>query len=107
MKVLVFILALTVTLAVSGCGAKDGPQSIGPPIPSDIIDLGALVTADLPQRVWGKAQLSDRGWYEQQNSFQLLPWTRETPEGRSMDQTRTTPFLITVARMWTRPTMWE
>ena len=52
-----------------------------PPMPREIIDLGALVTDDLPERVWGSALLTNNGWYDRQNSVELLPWTREAPEG--------------------------
>ncbi|MCP4203089.1 MAG: hypothetical protein GY769_14300 [bacterium] len=37
--------------------------------PTRIIDLGALVTEDLPQRVWGKRQLADFG-FDRPNSFE-------------------------------------
>jgi arylformamidase len=81
MKGRLFILALIVSLTVSGCGADDGSQSMTPPLPRDIVDLGALVTEDLPERVWGKAMLDNNGWYDQQNSFQILPWSWESPDG--------------------------
>jgi kynurenine formamidase len=44
--------------------------------PSEIIDLGALVTEDLPERVWGKALLRENGW-DEQNSFSVLTWEQE------------------------------
>ncbi len=35
------------------------------PEPTEVIDLGALVTEDLPERVWGKRHLSERGYSTQ------------------------------------------
>ena len=42
--------------------------------PSEVIDLGVLVTEDLPQRVWGKALLKQNG-FTRQNSFDVITWT--------------------------------
>jgi arylformamidase len=42
--------------------------------PSEVIDLGALVTEDLPQRFWGKAFLKQMG-FTKQNSFEVIKWT--------------------------------
>jgi kynurenine formamidase len=42
--------------------------------PSEVIDLGASVTEDLPQRVWGKALLKQLG-YARPNSFEVIRWT--------------------------------
>ena len=41
--------------------------------PSEIIDLGALVTQDLPERVWGVSLLNDNGFVDQ-NSFNVIMW---------------------------------
>ena len=41
--------------------------------PTEVIDLGALVTEDLPERVWGKGYLRDRG-YSKPNSFDVMDW---------------------------------
>jgi kynurenine formamidase len=46
-----------------------------------MVDLGALVTEDLPERVWGHAILSDRGWYEEQNRFDVMIAEQELPGG--------------------------
>jgi kynurenine formamidase len=51
------------------------------PLPLEIIDLGALVTEDLPERVWGRAILSDQGWYEEQNRFDVEIQEQELPGG--------------------------
>jgi len=42
--------------------------------PSEVIDLGTLITEDLPQRIWGKAFLKQMN-FENQNSFSVRPWT--------------------------------
>ncbi len=41
--------------------------------PREVIDLGALVTEDLPERVWGKAFLAANG-FERPNSFEVINW---------------------------------
>jgi len=52
----------------------------GTPIPREIIDLGALVTEDLPERVWGKALLTDNKFTEP-NSFNVMQWEQDLPGG--------------------------
>jgi kynurenine formamidase len=42
--------------------------------PSEVIDLGATVTEDLPQRFWGKAFMKQMG-FTRQNSFEVINWT--------------------------------
>jgi kynurenine formamidase len=42
--------------------------------PSEVIDLGAPITEDLPARVWGRGFLSQMG-FNRQNSFDVLTWT--------------------------------
>lgn len=44
--------------------------------PRQIIDLGAVVTEDLPERVWGKGYLSARG-YTRPNKFDVIEWDRQ------------------------------
>lgn len=43
-------------------------------IPSEVIDLGASVTEDLPERTWGKAFLKQMG-FTRQNAFDVMRWT--------------------------------
>ena len=50
------------------------------PQPKDIIDLGALVTTDLPERMWGKGYLTDSGYF-QPNSFDVRAWEQELAGG--------------------------
>ena len=42
--------------------------------PSEIIDLGAPITEDLPARVWGRGFMNQMG-FNRQNSFDVLAWT--------------------------------
>ena len=42
--------------------------------PRFVVDLGALVTEDLPEQVWGTRFLEEMGFTEP-NSFRVLPWT--------------------------------
>ena len=41
--------------------------------PSEVIDLGATVTEDLPQRFWGKAFMKQMG-FTRQNSLEVITW---------------------------------
>lgn len=66
-----FVLLLTVTIS---CSTTELPDNHGTRFaPSEVIDLGALITEDLPERVWGRAQLTQFGFTEA-NSFDVLPW---------------------------------
>ena len=42
--------------------------------PSEVIDLGAPITANLPEQVWGRAFLEQMG-FTKQNSFEVINWT--------------------------------
>jgi len=41
--------------------------------PSEIVDLGALVTEDLPERMWGKGFLTQMN-FDQGNTFDVIAW---------------------------------
>jgi kynurenine formamidase len=49
-------------------------------MPRETIDLGALVTEDLPERVWGRALLADNNFSEP-NSFNVMSWELELSGG--------------------------
>lgn len=71
------ILVLITTAVMASCSApqqSNQPVVSGIPRPSEIIDLGTLVTADLPERVWGKAFLRQLG-FTKPNSFEVLKWS--------------------------------
>lgn len=73
MRVTAIVVSLFV-LALSGCAPSGGPRSeTSPPEPKEIIDLGALVTEDLPERVWGKRLLVELG-YTRPNTFDVIHW---------------------------------
>lgn len=48
--------------------------------PTKVIDLGAVVTEDLPQVYWGKALLRQLG-FKKQNRFEVKRWTFRSSEG--------------------------
>ncbi len=75
MKHLAFILV--VLLTPGACSTPDGPVSH---IPTEIIDLGALVTEDLPEKVWGKALMEQLG-YTENNTFRVIHWEVDLPAG--------------------------
>jgi kynurenine formamidase len=50
-------------------------------MPSEVIDLGTLVTEDLPQKSWGKAMLKQLG-FKKQNAFEVIRWTFPSREGK-------------------------
>lgn len=57
---------------ISACSSR--PTERAPAFtPSEVIDLGAVVTQDLPQRVWGKAFMNQMG-FTRQNSFDVVSW---------------------------------
>ena len=65
---------------LSACSSNDeAVQAVFEP--QEVIDLGALVTEDLPERVWGKAFLAANG-FTRPNAFDVIRWEFETPDGR-------------------------
>jgi kynurenine formamidase len=66
---------LVATICLAGCATSE-PHASGPPpfAPSAVIDLGAVVTEDLPQRFWGKAFMKQMG-FTKQNAFDVIKWT--------------------------------
>jgi kynurenine formamidase len=49
--------------------------------PSDIIDLGTIVTEDLPERIWGKAMMASLG-FNRSNQFNVIEWEFDMENGR-------------------------
>lgn len=75
------MLTLWGALLAAGCSSSQG--SATPPLtfaPREIIDLGAVVTEDLPERFWGRAMLKLFG-FERPNSFEVKPWSFKAPTG--------------------------
>ena len=69
--------------ATAACSSND-QEELGRSMlePREVIDLGALVTEDLPERVWGKALLAASG-YTRLNTFEVIDWEFEMEGGRA------------------------
>ena len=65
---------------VGACMQSENVNQSGVPQPRETIDLGALVTEDLPERVWGKALLADNNFSEP-NSFNVMKWVQDLSGG--------------------------
>ncbi len=77
-------LTILFTCSLTGlpaCLSSDEPASRPVFEPQEIIDLGALVTEDLPERVWGKAFLAAHG-FTRPNAFDVIRWEFEAEGGR-------------------------
>jgi kynurenine formamidase len=59
---------------LASCTAPRPPEEKARFTPSEVIDLGALVTKDLPEQLWGKAFLDQMG-FDRPNSFDVIEWT--------------------------------
>ncbi len=67
-------LVATCLFALANCSSNEQTEPVHTMLePTEIIDLGALVTEDLPERVAGKAFLTANG-YERPNSFEVINW---------------------------------
>ena len=78
-RLIAFMILFTPMICACG-GSSEPGREIAVPEPREIIDLGALVTEDLPERVWGKAIMSELG-YDDNNSFDVIHWDREFDDG--------------------------
>jgi kynurenine formamidase len=66
---------VVVVFAVVSCSRSEAPDETDHGFaPSEVVDLGALVTADLPERVWGMAFLHQMG-FTRPNEFDVIEWT--------------------------------
>lgn len=70
MKDLVLLLSAAI---LTSCSQHTETAGSTVSIPKEIIDLGALVTEDLPERVWGKRFLEEYGFLRP-NSFEEIHW---------------------------------
>ncbi len=62
------------SIVTGGCGTQSDDTEVQPEFaPSAIVDLGALVTEDLPERVWGTAFLTQMG-FTRGNEFDVIAW---------------------------------
>ena len=80
MRLWLIALSNLAALLVAACGRPASSVSTAIPIPREIIDLGALVTEDLPERVWGKTFMEQMGFREN-NTLEVIDWAVEFPDG--------------------------
>ena len=73
-----FICLIFAGFLVIGCKSKETKQGLI--TPKEIIDLGALVTEDLPEKVWGKAFMAQMG-FDKSNSFEIINQQIKFPDG--------------------------
>jgi kynurenine formamidase len=74
------VLMAASLIGLAGCSpatANDDPTFE----PKEVVDLGALVTEDLPQRVWGAGYLASRG-FGKGNTFEVVEWEGGSEGGR-------------------------
>lgn len=77
MQVTIHAPALSLVVAATTFSCAPSPRDDQPEgsfQPTEVVDLGALVTADLPERLWGRAFLKQMG-FTRPNEFEILPWT--------------------------------
>jgi len=60
-------------LILYGCVPPDRPSPPDTPQPKEVIDLGALITEDLPERLWGRRFASEMG-FDTNNVFDVIHW---------------------------------
>jgi kynurenine formamidase len=69
-------LCLLLIIAILGGAtiacSRSSRDSNGGFAPSEVVDLGAVITEDLPQKFWGKAFMNQMG-FTRQNSFEVMP----------------------------------
>ena len=65
------ITILWVGLCLVGCSDALQDQHQPTPLPREIVDLGALITEDTPEKFWGKGFLNEMG-YTESNEFNVI-----------------------------------
>ncbi len=73
-----YVIQIFLVTLVLGCASRSEKQDVIPPV--EIIDLGALVTEDLPERVWGG--LMELYGFEESNSFKVIQQESEFADGK-------------------------
>ncbi len=93
MRILLYFIKITKVVCLlapivmlSSCSQKENTYSNDVPLPIKIIDLGALVTEDLSERVWGKRYLTDLGWTGA-NKFDIIKWKFGSVNGSNANYT--------------------
>ncbi len=68
-------------IALVACSDRSAQDAVSPPFePTTVVDLGALITEDLPERLMGKKILTDYG-FTRRNEFEVMRWESELPGG--------------------------
>lgn len=73
------LLVLSGGLLLAACSSSSADRSQAF-LPSEVIDLGTLVTPDLPQRLWGTGLLARMG-FTRQNAFEVIRWEFPVDQG--------------------------
>lgn len=79
MRLIILFGVMSILLLVA-CTQSEHVIQSGVPQPRETIDLGALVTEDLPERFWGKALLADND-FSAPNSFNVMSWEQDLSGG--------------------------
>lgn len=72
-----YLIQIIFVIQIIGCSPNSGKHEIISP--HEIIDLGALVTENLPERVWGG--LMKHYGFDESNSFKVIHQEFEFPDG--------------------------
>jgi len=75
----IVILFLAVFCFLTGCKMEKSKHDFL--APREIIDLGGLVTEDLPDRIWGRDLMKAFG-FEKSNHFEVINWEFEMGTGK-------------------------
>lgn len=67
-----FFVCSIASLVLISCD-RSGQVGIATPTPTEIIDLGVVITADTPKQFWGARFLQDMG-FDDLNSFEVIDW---------------------------------
>ena len=73
-------LSIAACLVTVGLSCSKPESTRVTPTPVAVIDLGAVVTPDLPEQFWGKAFLKQMG-FTRGNAFEVIPWEFPTDGG--------------------------
>lgn len=73
------IIYLLIVWIFYSCQEKKSPDTVFK-TPVEIIDLGNLVTEDLPERIWGIELIKSMG-FEKSNNFEVIRWNKGVVSG--------------------------
>lgn len=75
-------VVVCVSASAASCAPPTDRQAF---VPEAVIDLGALVTPDLPEQVWGRAFLDAMG-FDKPNELEVISWSFEADGDRVSGQ---------------------